>query len=382
MTTTAQKLISVFDDRRAADLVREMLAGTGVAIGGPEPWDLQVHDDRLYGRILRDGSLGFGEAYVDGWWDTPALDQLMDRLLRARLDLAVRDSWVLIAHAVRARVFNLQASRAFEVGERHYDIGNDLYEAMLDRRMMYTCAYWDGAETLDAAQEAKLERVCRKLALRPGMTVLDLGCGWGGFAAYAAERHGARVVGYTVSKQQVAWSREHHAGLPVELRLADYRTAAGRYDRVVSLGLMEHVGAKNHRGYMELARRCLAPDGVAFVHTIGANDARTHIEPWFQKYVFPNAVIPSLGQVATAMEGVFVVEDVENLGVHYDRTLMAWWERFDAAWPALAPRYGAGFYRMWKYYLLTSAAAFRSRFQQLFQVVATPIGTPPPPRVR
>jgi cyclopropane-fatty-acyl-phospholipid synthase len=379
MTSTARKLISAFDDRRAPELCREILARAGIEVGGSAPWDIQVHDERMYARILRDGSLGVGESYVDGWWDAEALDQVFDRVLRARIDLELRDSWVLFAHAIRARLSNPQRAHAFVPGQRHYDIGNDLYRAMLDRRMMYTCAYWtDAARTLDEAQEAKLDLVCRKIGLAPGMRILDLGCGWGGFASYAAER-GANVVGYTVSKEQVAWARDHFGHLPVDIRLDDYRNATGTYDAVVSIGLMEHVGHKNHRSYVELASRCLAPGGVAFIHTIGATKSRTHIDPWFDKYIFPNAVIPSLAQLSAAMDGVLVPEDVHNIGPHYDRTLMAWWERFDAAWPELAPRYGDTFYRMWKFYLLVSAAAFRSRFQQLYQIVATNPGTAQPP---
>jgi cyclopropane-fatty-acyl-phospholipid synthase len=289
---------------------------------------------------------------------------------------------VLLAHAVKARLFNLQAAHAFEPGERHYDIGNDLYRPMLGERMMYTCAYWRDADTLDAAQEAKLDLVCRKIGLRAGMRVLDLGCGWGGFAAFAAERYGAEVVGMTVSREQVAWAREHYAGLPVDIRLEDYRNATGSYDAVVSIGLMEHVGPKNYRGYMELVSRCLAPGGVAFIHTIAGNRARSQIDPWFQKHIFPNAVLPTLGQLAAAMAETLVPEDVHNIGEHYDRTLMAWWDNFDASWPELRQRYGEPFYRMWKYYVLSSAAGFRSRHFQLYQIVATSLGTPQPATCR
>ena len=380
MTSAAHKLLSPFDSRRAADLIRDLLATADVTIGGDRPWDLQVHDPRFYDRVLRDGTLGVGESYVEGWWDTPALDQLFDRVMRARVREALPENWQLIAHAVRARVLNLQSkARAFGNGQHHYDIGNDLYAAMLDRRMLYTCAYWRTARTLDEAQEAKLELVCQKVGLRPGMRVLDLGCGWGGFAAFAAERHAVSVVGYTVSREQVRWAADHYAHLPIDIRLGDYRDATGRYDAVVSIGLMEHVGPKNHRGYMELAERCLAPGGVAFIHTIAANRARSHIDPWFGKYIFPNAVLPTLTQLVGAMEGTFVPEDVHNLGEDYDRTLMAWWHNFDAAWPALRGRYGEPFYRMWKYYLLACAGAFRARSQQLFQIVMTRTGTPQPP---
>jgi cyclopropane-fatty-acyl-phospholipid synthase len=291
-------------------------------------------------------------------------------------------SWVLGLHLVRARLFNRQAARAFEVGERHYDVGNDLYEAMLGRRMVYTCAYWKNADTLDAAQEAKLDLVCRKIGLRPGARVLDLGCGWAGFASFAAENYGANVVGYTVSREQVAWAKQHYAHLPIDIRLDDYRNASGRYDAVVSIGLMEHVGHKNHRDYMKQAVRCLVPGGIAFIHTIGGNGARTEINPWFDKYVFPNAAIPSLGQLTTAMEDILVPEDIQNIGPHYDRTLMAWWQNFDAAWPRLRERYGDRFYRTWKFYLQVCAAYFRTRQHNLYQIVATPAGAPQPSMVR
>ena len=382
MTGVAQKLRAVLEGRPAADLVRELFAGAGVTVGGNDPWDPQVHDERLYARVLRDGTLGVGEAYVEGWWDCPALDQMIDRILRARLDMVVRESWILLSQAIRARLFNLQTSRPFEVGERHYDIGNDLYRPMLGKSMMYTCAYFKDADTLDAAQEAKLDLVCRKIGLSKGMRVLDLGCGWGGFASFAAERYGASVVGYTVSREQVAWVQEHHAALPIEIRLDDYRNATGTYDAVVSIGLLEHVGPKNHRGYMELAARRVAPGGIIFMHTIGGNQVRAQIDPWFHKYIFPNAVIPTLGQLTTAMEKILVAEDVQNIGPHYDRTLMAWWENFDAAWPDLRARYGDTFYRQWKFYLLSSAAAFRARYLNLYQIVATVTGAPQPPTAR
>jgi cyclopropane-fatty-acyl-phospholipid synthase len=227
-----------------------------------------------------------------------------------------------------------------------------------------------------------LDLVCRKIGLAKGMRVLDLGCGWGGFASFAAERYGASVVGYTVSREQVAWVAEHHAALPIEIRLDDYRNATGTYDAVVSIGLLEHVGPKNHRGYMELCARRVAPGGVIFMHTIGGNQVRAQIDPWFHKYIFPNAVIPTLGQLTTAMEKILVAEDVQNIGPHYDRTLMAWWENFDAAWPDLRARYGDTFYRQWKFYLLSSAAAFRARYLNLYQIVATLTGAAQPPTAR
>jgi len=381
MTSTATaKLVSSFAPHRARDVCTELLAAAGITVDGSQPWDVTIHDERVWARVLRDGTLGGGEAYVEGWWDSPALDQTIERLQRLDLVDALRDNWRIVPHVLKARLMNLQSLRhAFGNGQHHYDIGNDLYEAMLDRRMLYTCALWStGARTLDEAQEAKLELVCTKVGLRPGMRVLDLGCGWAGFAAYAAERHGVDVVGLTVSKEQVRYAKERYAHLPIDIRLDDYRNATGSYDAVVSIGLMEHVGPKNYRGYMELVDRCLAPGGVAFVHTIGGNRATAQIDPWFDRYIFPNAALPSLAQLVTAMEGIFIPEDVHNIGEDYDPTLMAWYQRFHDAWPELRARYDDRFYRMWKFYLLASAGSFRARAQQLFQIVMTRAGTRAP----
>jgi cyclopropane-fatty-acyl-phospholipid synthase len=377
-TLTADNIKAAFDSRRSADVGRELMASVGITVGGSAPWDIQVHDDRFYQRVFRDGNLGFGESYMDGWWDVASLDQMLDRVLRGRLDNAVRGNWIVLAQVVRARLLNLQTRRAYEVGEKHYDIGNDLYEAMLDKRMAYTCAYFKDTDDLDAAQEAKLDLVCRKIGARPGMRILELGCGWGSFARFAAERYGASVVGCTVSKEQVALAKERCVGLPVDIRLDDYRNARGSYDAVVSIGLMEHVGFKNYRTYMKVVDRCLAPGGVAFVHTIAGNKTTVQTDTWFDKYIFPNAVVPTMGVLGTAMEELMVPEDLHNIGPHYDRTLMAWWERFDAAWPELKGRYSDRFYRMWKYYLLSSAASFRARYLNLYQMVMTRIGTPQP----
>ena len=374
-----RKLLSSLAPARARALCVELLARAGITVGGPAPWDVQIRDERVWSRVLRDGTLGAGEAYVEGWWDSQALDQTIERLQRIGGVDALRDNWRLVPHLLKARVLNLQSlRRASGSVQHHYDIGNDLYEAMLDRRMLYTCALWStGARTLEEAQEAKLALVCKKIGLRPGMRVLDLGCGWAGFAAYAAER-GAEVVGLTISHEQVRFAKERYAHLPIDIRLDDYRNASGSYDAVVSIGIMEHVGPKNYRGYMELADRCLAPGGVAFIHTIGSNRARGNMDPWFDRYIFPNSALPSLAQLVTAMEGIFIPEDIHNIGEDYDPTLMAWYERFDAAWPALRARYGERFYRMWKFYLLSTAGSFRARAQQLFQIVMTRPGTRAP----
>ncbi|MGI9310131.1 MAG: cyclopropane fatty acyl phospholipid synthase [bacterium] len=350
-----------------------MLAGSGVEIDGPNPWDPQVGNPAFFRRVLVNGSLGLGESYVDGWWDCARLDEMYNRLLRSP---RIADR-AFIAYALpyaRALFANLQTrARAFKVGEAHYDLGNDLYRAMLDRRMVYTCGYWRDADNLDDAQLHKLELACRKLDLRAGMRVLDIGCGWGGFAKHAAKHHGVEVVGVTVSKEQVELGRELCRGLPVELRLQDYRDVAERFDAIVSLGMFEHVGHKNYRTYMRCARDCLRPRGKFLLHTIGKNHSRAGVDPWIAKHIFPNGEIPSLRQISAACEEMLIIEDVHNFGADYDHTLMAWFDNFDRAWPQLRAnlpqRFHRRFHRIWKYYLHVCAGAFRARNLQLWQIV-------------
>lgn len=360
-------------------IIRKLFESADIEVNGTDPWDIQVHDSRFYNRVLREVELGLGESYMDGWWDCQAIDQFVDRALRARLDQQIKGNWKILLHILRSKFLNLQTSaRAFEVGEKHYDLGNDLYQAMLDKRLNYTSAYWRDASNLDDAQEAKLDLVCQKIGLQPGMTVLELGCGWGSFAKYAAEKYGVKVLGVTVSAEQVELGMELCRGLPVELRLQDYREVEGIFDRVISIGVMEHVGYKNYRTYMEVVDRTLKPGGIGFFHTIGANISKRSINPWTEKYIFPNSMLPSIAQLALAMEGLFVIEDWHNFGQDYDPTLMAWHANFEKAWPALKERYDERFYRMWRYYLLSSAGGFRSRFNQLWQVVFSRIGDPQP----
>ena len=363
----------------AEKIAEQLFSLAGITINGKNPYDIQVHNKNFYQSVLREGALGLGESYMDGWWDCEALDQFSYRILLANLDHKVKRSLKLKWHILKSKMFNLQRiSRAFQVGERHYNIGNDLFKAMLDKTMLYTCGYWKNAKNLDEAQEAKLKLVCQKVNLEPGTRVLELGCGWGSFAKYAAEKHGAIVTAVTVSKQQVELGREICKGLPVKIELEDYRNVSGKYDRVISIGILEHVGYKNYRTYMETVDRCLQDDGIAFIHTIGGNVSMTTLNAWTTKYIFPNGLIPSIPQIGKAMEGVFVMEDWHNFGPDYDKTLMAWHDNFEEAWPKLKNKYGERFYRMWRYYLLSSAAGFRSRRNQLWHIVMTKPGRDQP----
>lgn len=355
-------------------MMRDLLKRADIRVNGDRPWDMQLHNSNVPERAFTYGNLGLGEAYMDGDWDVEQLDEFFFRVLRARIQDQVQPLR-LIFHALRARLLNLQSlRRARQVGEAHYDLGNDFYEAMLDRRMTYTCGYWKNAETLDQAQEAKLDLICRKLELQPGMRVLDIGCGWGSFMRYAAEHYGVECVGLTIAEEQVKLGRERCQGLPVEFRLQDYREVDETFDRIVSIGMFEHVGRKNHRTFMETVNRCLHDEGLCLLHTIGSNRRGSSPDPWMDKYIFPNGDLPSLGQIADAAEDLAIVEDLHNFGADYDHTLMAWHRNFEAAWPRFRDRYGERFYRMWRYYLLSCAALFRAREVQLWQFVLTPRG--------
>lgn len=366
--------------------IEKLLESADIRVNGHRPWDIQVYDPYFYKRVMREGSLGLGEAYMDGWWDSDKLDQFFYKLLKADMENKFKLTFSSIILYLQSFLMNRQKKeRAFEVGVRHYDIGNDLYKIMLDRRMVYTCAYWPDANNLDQAQEAKLELVCNKLNPKPGQRILDIGCGWGSFAKYAAETRGVEVVGITVSEKQAELGRELCRGLPVELRLMDYRDLNESFDHIVSLGMIEHVGAKNYRNYMDIVSSCLSPGGVFLLQTIGSGVSVRNTDPWINRYIFPNSMLPSIRQLGAAAEGRLVMEDWQNFGTDYDKTLMAWYQNFQNGWNSLKTNYSDRFFKMWKYYLLMSAGSFRARKTQLWQILFSKTGLPKgyrPPRYR
>jgi cyclopropane-fatty-acyl-phospholipid synthase len=367
---------------RAESIIREIFDEARVGVEGKEPGDIVVKNPEFYGRLLRDASIGLGESYMEEWWECEQLDLFIEKLLRVDIKKKLTGSLRMKLLTLQALVTNMQSrARARQVAEAHYDLGNDLYEVMLCKRMVYTCAYWKDAKTLDEAQENKLELICKKAGLKPGMRVLDLGCGFGGFAIYAAEKHGCDVVGMTISTEQQKFgaARARSLKLPVDIRLQDYRTAAGKFDAVVSIGMMEHVGWRNHRNFMEVVHRCLRPEGVAVVHTIGSNVSQRHGIPFFEKYLFPNAASPSLAQLGKALDDLLVVEDIHNIGPDYRPTLLAWWKNFEAGYPTLdARKYDRRFWLMWRFYLLAAAGAVAARESQLWHLVLTHIGRTQP----
>ena len=350
--------------------VRKLLEHTDIRINGNNRWDIQVHNNRFYKRAVGEAELGIGESYMDGWWDCDEIDTLICKLLRSGLQDVVKRDWSILWPIALAAVFNRQNKRRAQkdVGG-HYSLGNDLFQKMLDPLMLYTCGYWNNAASLQQAQINKLELICRKLELKPGMRVLDIGCGWGGFGKYAAQNHGVSVVGVTISKEQMALGQELCQGLPVEFLLTDFRQLNERFDRVVAIGMIEHIGYKNYRTFMKVVHRCLDDDGLFLLHTIGEIRSVTVTDPWTEKYIFPGSMLPSIKQLGQATENLFVMEDWHNFGADYDKTLMAWYANFERSWNSLKRNYDDRFFRMWKYFLLSTAGSFRARRNQLWQIV-------------
>jgi cyclopropane-fatty-acyl-phospholipid synthase len=363
--------------KKAESIISEMLKLAEVEINGSMPWDIHVHNERFFQRILSDGVLGLGESYMDGWWDCDDLEEFIYRVLKADLEDKISPVKFLIP-IIKSKIMNIQSKigAAKDVGH-HYNLGNILFQNMLDKRMTYSCGYWKDSDNLDAAQEAKLDLVCKKIDLKSGMTLLDIGCGWGSLIKFAAERYGARSVGITLSEEQVKLGKELCTGLPVEIRLQDYRDLKEKYDRIVSIGMFEHVGVKNYRTFMKIVKRCLHDHGLFLLHTIGSNIPETMTNPWTDKYIFPGGMLPTIKQIANAADGLLVMEDWHNLGLDYSRTLRAWYHNFNSNWEKIkSNRYDERFYRMWKYFLLSCSGSFRARRNQLWQFVFSKQGIP------
>lgn len=359
------------------EMILALLESVGITVNGKKDYDIKIHNDQLYSRVIKQGALGLGEAYMDGWWDCKRLDEFFYKIMDADLDKKVRGDWKLLLRLAPHYIVNAgKKSRAFRIGQHHYDIGNDLYTAMLDKRMTYTCGFWENAKNLDEAQEAKLELVCKKIGLSKGKKVLDIGSGWGSFIGYAAEKHGAKAVGITVSKEQKKYADQRYYNLPVQTLLTDYRDIQDKFDHVVSLGMFEHVGPRNYRTFMKKVHDVLADDGIFLLHTIGSNTSNIDADPWLDKYIFPGGVIPSIKQIGKAIEGLFVMEDWHNFGVYYDQTLMSWHKNFEDNWELLKKHYDERFHRMWSYYLLMCAGSFRARKNQLWQIILSKNGVP------
>ncbi|MDP4007455.1 MAG: cyclopropane fatty acyl phospholipid synthase [bacterium] len=361
--------------KREKQIIESLLDGTGIVINGSNGYDLQIHNEDFYNRVLKEGSLGLGESYMEGWWDCERLDEFFHKIFVANLDKRVRGNWSILFGLALNYILNPgRKSRAFEIGRRHYDIGNDLYRAMLDKRLTYSCGYWKDAHNLNDAQEAKLDLICRKIGLKRGQRVFDIGSGWGSFIGYAAEKYGVDTVGVTVSREQKVLADKLYGNLSVKTYLQDYRDINEKFDHIVSVGMFEHVGHKNYRTFMKVVHNTLKDDGLFLLHTIGGDHSVGGTDPWIAKYIFPNGMLPSIQQIGKSIEGLFVMEDWHNFGADYDKTLMAWHKNFENNWDMIKSNYDEKFHRMWRYYLLACAGSFRARRTQLWQVVLSKRG--------
>jgi cyclopropane-fatty-acyl-phospholipid synthase len=366
----------MFDPKNIID---QLFERAGVKINGSNPWDIRINDDRFYARILRDKSLGLGESYMDGWWECACIDQFIQRILAAELDKSIKNRFYQSLLFAATRLINRQSkSRSYKVAKYHYNLDNNLFSTFLDRYKQYSCAFFNGVDDLDQAQYLKLNLICRKLELCESDKVLDIGSGWGGLAKFMTKHYGCKVTGINISDEQIKFAQNDCQELPVKFVHQDYRNVKEKYDKIVSVGMFEHVGYKNYRKFMDIVHRCLKPHGIFLLHTIGNNETSAYLDPWMEKYIFPNGLLPSIRQIAKAIEGRFVLEDLHNLGPHYDKTLMAWHRNFISAWKNLRSNYSEHFRRMWEYYLLSCAGAFRSRSIQVWQIVMTHVGTRQP----
>jgi len=362
-------------NRFAERAVCRTFADAGVIIGGDDPWDIRVHDPVFFLRLAVNPGLQLGETYMAGMWDCDQLDEMVYRLLRGGVGAHQDRDPMFVVRNTWARVVNRQSRpRAPRVAEAHYDLDTELYRSMRDDTMTYTCGYWTRpSDTLADAQRNKLRMVCDKLDLRPGETLLDIGCGFGGLAAFAAEHYGARVLGVTNSMQHHKVARERCAKLPVELALMDYRDLPSlrrRFDKISSIEMIEAVGPKNFATFMDVAHGCLAEGGRFLVQSFISPSSRYVCNEWFDRYIFPNGVSPSFAQLSRATESNFgAPKDVHDLGAHYAPTLLAWDANVRRHWPQLARRYDERFRRMWRFYLRTMAGTFRAEDLRLCQIV-------------
>ena len=375
--------------KNAKSVLQEMANRIGIHINGTNPWDIQVRDERFYNRVVAHGSIGFGESYMDGWWEVEQLDELFYRITLLRHRHLFDNPMRLLTVWLEAKFLNRQSrTKSKQVIEVHYNLSNEMYQAMLGKTMAYTCGYWKNVKTLDEAQEAKYDLVCRKLDLKPEDEVLELGCGWGGFARYAHEHYGCHLVSVNISEEQIRFARENYQEA-ADFFLCDYRdrhiyNPSGQiFDKVVSIGMCEHVGVENYKSWMQLVSDQLKDHGLFLLHSIGTDTHTVEVDPWVDKYIFPQSALPSPKSLGNAMDQIFMLEDWHDFGVDYDTTLLEWFKNFDADWQTseklpqhleLKGMNRETFYRMWKYYLLSIAGCFRSRYISLWQLVLSKKG--------
>jgi len=362
--------------KKSEQKVRELLLTSNIEVDGDNPQDIQVHDTSVYDRWLRDGSLGIGESYMEGLWSSNALDQTMKQLIdnMDELESRVKKSPSLILYTLKLKFLNLQNKiGAKRVIEKHYNDDVNLFSEMLDSYMQYTCGYWNrGAKDLEVAQRNKMQLIAEKLHLKPGMQILDMGSGFGGLSYFLATEYDVRVTAVTLSENQHEWATCNFAHPNITFILGDYRDImSGEYDRIVSVGLLEHIGIKNYQLFFKKVFSLLKPEGIYLLHTIGSARTTTSTDQWIDKYIFPGGQLPSFKQIVDSIEEPFVIEDWHNFGENYSQTLHAWHHNLKKDWQIKTSSILTDKeFRMWEYYLLSCAGNFEARSSvQLWQIV-------------
>lgn len=366
--------------------VEELFSQAGIEVNGSNPWDPQIHNPIAYNMTVGNGLIGAGEAYMRGYWDCEQLEEFFRRAVQ--VDLAKRMPWNLSTATLvtKARLMNLQLpKRAWEVGRMHYDLPREVWECTLDFAMTGSCAYYRFPdETLDQAQQNKLNLTLKKVGLQKGHSLLDIGVGWAAFSGLSAITYGAKPIGITVSEGQREYIRSRYGDI-VDVRVHPWQQTVLEQpvDRIISVEMFEHVGSDNYRKFFQLCRDSITDDGLMLLHTIVGHNPSKHIDPWMDKYIYPGGCIPTLGQITTAVHGLFHVEDVHDIGGHYPATLLAWMANFRRNWDvvkALGPkRLGMDpevFCRMWYYHYMASAGGFLSRVISVHQIVLSTNGVP------
>jgi len=382
---SAQKLFIELLDRHIRDArIRFLLGDKEIAAGAHALADgaandlaIRINDSRFFARVLSAGNLGLGEAYMNHEFEmeSGSLEDFLLVLLRNQLDRRIRLGPISTLQVAFLRFLDTLRGKIANV-QRHYDVGDDLFRAFLDRNLVYSCGYvGDDCHDLDGIQYNKMDRICKKLRLKAGECMLDIGCGYGGLLIHAARHYGVTGVGVTTSRQHCAHgnTRLEQEGLKgqVEIRFGDFNGISGEYDKIVSVGMMEHVPRREYRRYFRKIAQALKQDGVALLHTLGANAPRNEHDPFIQKYIFPNSNQPRLSEITEELEKQeLIILDVENMIRHYGYTIREWRRRFLQNRASLDPkRYGDKFMRMWEYYLSCGIAAAFASNSALYQVL-------------
>ena len=332
-------------------LVERVFAASDIAIDGSKPWDIRVTDNRFFRAVVTQGSLGLGEAYMNGWWKCEDLEELAYRLMRSGIyKISLWMPIYLVANIHDAAINQQSKEKSLRVAERHYAMGNDIFLSFLGKYKNYSCGYFSDTDNLDQAQLQKLEKICRLLDLKPGDRVLDVGGGWGEFARYAATKYGCYVTSVNITDEQIKFAVEYCKGTSVDIRKCDYRDITGRYDKIAVIAMLTHVGPKNYRKFMEVADRCLEPGGMMLIESVGGHKSRKNCEAWINRYIFPGGVVPSLKQFDTAMAGRFSRKETDEFGGFYVHTLRAWNRNLMQAWPDHLRKYDERVRLMFEYF--------------------------------